>query len=180
LRVLAIACALAVLGIAGALLFVLARARRLKARHLRAFGAKMPMPPDDKDRIYESGRALYHGTRFADGERVLVPAWSEPCVADLFCTEDALFLAREGGGPVLWIPLRDVQDAELHRAFAELAGKDLPRLRLRWLRGGELLETGLSLQGGMASLEALRRQIHLRQANVVEKVLDLYRRPPGG
>lgn len=172
--------ALAVCGLAGALVFVLARARRLKARHLRAFGKPAPPPPPGKERIFESARALYHGTRFAGGERVLVTAWGEPAVADLFCTEDAVFLQREAEGGLLFIPLRDVQDAELHRAFAKLAGKELPMLRLRWVRGGELLETELSLQGGMANLETLRRQVHLRQANVVEQVLALYRRPPGG
>jgi hypothetical protein len=157
---------------------VLVRARDLRARHVRAFGARVPVPPEDKEHLVDAPRALYHGTRFAGGAAVLSPDWHEPCVGDLFCTEDAVFLRREGGGRLLFIPLRDIEEAELHRAHAELAGKDLPMLRLLWTRGGERLLTSFSLPGGMASLERLRREIHLRQPNVVEKLAPLLAAKP--
>ncbi len=170
--------ALAIVVVAGALLFVLRKARHLKARHVRAFGTVLPEPPPDKPHLVDSPRALYHGTRFANGDTVLVAAWAEACVGDLFCTEDALFLRREGGERTLFIPLQDIDDAQLLRSFAQLAGKDLPMLRLRWWRGGELLQTDLSMQGGMANLEKLRREIHLRQKNVAEKLAPLLTREP--
>lgn len=66
----------------------------------------------------------------------------------------------------------------MHRAFAPIAGKDLPMLRLRWRRGGEALQTDLSLRGGMPSLEALRREIHLRQKNLAALLAPLLQRPP--
>jgi len=64
-----------------------------------------------------------------------------------------------------------------------LAGKELPMLKLRWRRGGEPLETQLSLRGGMAQLEKLRREIHLRQGQgsalqALQKYLDAAPRPP--
>jgi hypothetical protein len=71
-----------------------------------------------------------------------------------------------------------VTEAALHRQFAPIAGKDLPMLRLRWSRGGEQLQTDLSLRGGVASLEALRREIHLRQGNVAAQLAPLLDRPP--
>ncbi len=40
------------------------------------------------------------------------------------------------------------------------------------------METKLSLRGGMASLEALRREIHLRQENVAEQLAPLLERTP--
>jgi len=51
-------------------------------------------------------------------------------------------------------------------------------LRLRWRRGGEQLETALSLRGGMASLEALRREIHLRQGDVARQLAPLLQKAP--
>lgn len=172
---------LALLGVAAAVpaVLVLLRARAIKARHRRAFGAVPAEPFADKERLVDAPRALYHGTRFADGTAVLVAAWAEACVGDLHCTEDAVFLSREGGERRLFIALREIEDAELHRAFAPLAGKDLPMLRLRWRRGGELLETNLSLPGGMASLERLRKEIHLRQENVAARLQPFLDRPPG-
>jgi hypothetical protein len=142
---------------------VLVRARRLKARHRAVFGASVPLLQPDGERLVDMPRALYHGTRFADGAAILAVRWNEACVGDLWCTADGVFLRREEGGEPLVIPLAWVDDASLLRAHAPIAGKDLPMLRLRWRRGGETLLTDISLPGGMANLESLRREIHLRQ-----------------
>jgi len=164
--------ALAIASIAGAFAFVLLRARKIKARHARVLAE--PVPPLESlglegNRTYASDAALFHGSRFADGEALLLPALSAPCVGDLFCSERALFLRREPGVPgrdalpVLAWPLSWIDEASLHRGYAPLAGKELPLLRLRWHRGGEQLVSELSLRGGMEQLERLRREIHLRQ-----------------
>ncbi len=168
MRGLLIVCALAIVTVAGALLFL---ARRIKARH-RRFAAAAPSADPDATRLVDAPRALYHGTRFADGGALLIAAWKDACVCDLWCTEEALFLRREAQGALLAIPLASIEDAALHRAFAPIAGKDLPMLRLRWVRGGEALLTELSLRGGMASLETLRREIHLRQKDVARSILE--------
>ena len=141
---------------------VLARARRLRVRHRAVFGTPQPVDPGG-ERLIDAPRALYHGTHFADGMAILSPRWSVACVGDLWCTSQGLFLHREDGGEPLAIPLAAVEDASLVRAHAPIAGKDLPMLRLRWRRGGESLSTDISLPGGMANLEKLRREIHLRQ-----------------
>jgi hypothetical protein len=169
-----ILCALAALFAAGALSF----AARIRARHRRFLRAGIPHASPEDTRLIDHPRALYHGTRFADGIALLPPAWREACVCDLWCTEDALFLRREGEGTLLAVGLREVSEAALHRAFAPIAGKDLPMLRLRWRRGGELLETSLSLRGGMAELETLRREIHLRQGNIREQLAPFFERTP--
>ncbi|HXN56768.1 MAG TPA: hypothetical protein VN874_10905 [Myxococcales bacterium] len=161
---------LAVLGggaaLALALLTVL-RARAIKARHLRFAGEPLPRLDAAAERILEAPRGLLHGTRFADGQRLLSAAYAEPCVADIFCTGQAVFIRREQvgpeGGKTVAIPLAWIGDADLHRGHAALAGRELPMLRLRWRRGGEELATELSLRGGMAQLERLRREVHLRQ-----------------
>jgi hypothetical protein len=161
--------ALRILGAVAALLaaavvvFVVLRARRLRRRHRAAFGAAPPALDPDRERLLDAPRALYHGTRFADGAAVLAPRWAEPCVGDLWCTDEAIFLRREAGGGRLSWPLRWIEDASLFRAHAELAGKDLPMLRIRFRRGGEELVSDFSLPGGMANLEKLRREVHLRQ-----------------
>jgi hypothetical protein len=182
--------ALAILTVAGALLF---KARQIKLRHLRFVQAAQP--PDaaaermadataerivdaTAERIIDGTRALYHGTRFLDGTALLIPAWRDACVCDLWCTAEALFVQREAQGALLSIPLPQVDEAALHRAFAALAGKELPMLRLRWHRGGEQLETDLSMRGGMASLEALRREIHLRQGNIAAQLKPFLERQP--
>jgi len=170
-----IVCALATVTVAAALLL---QARRIKARHLRFFRAPAVEAAPDGTRLVDAARALYHGTRFADGTALLAPAWKEPCVCDLWATEEALFVQREGPGALLVIALRSIEDAALHRAFAPLAGKALPMLRLRWTRGGETLATELSLRGGAASLETLRREIHLRQGNVAAQLAPLLTRTP--
>ena len=138
----------AVLAFAAAILVVLF-AVRLRKRHRAAFAAALP--------------ALDHGTRFGDGSAVLAPRWAEPCVGDLWCTDEAIFLQREAGGGRLCWPLQWIDDASLLRARAELAGKELPMLRIRFRRGGEALVSDFSLRGGRASLEKLRREVHLRQ-----------------
>ncbi len=158
-----IAGAIAVLLGAGALLFVWLRARRLRARHHAAFSAPLPELDPARERLVDAPQALYHGTRFADGTPVLAPRWADPCVGDLWCTDEAIFLEREAGGGRLSWPLAWVEDAALVRGHAALARKDLPMLRLRFRRGGESLVSEVSLRGGMASLEKLRREVHLRQ-----------------
>jgi hypothetical protein len=152
--------------IAGALVFVLWKSRRLRARHRRVFAAALPKLQGDSERLVDAPRALYHGTRFADGAPMLAKAWRDECVGDLFCTGEALFLQREEQGALLSIPLGWVTEVSLVRVHAKLAGKELPMLRLRWSRGGEALQSDFSLRGGMASLERLRREIHLRQGDV--------------
>jgi len=142
---------------------VLVRARRLKARHRAVFGASLPHLEPTGDRLVDAPRALYHGTSFADGAALLPARWRDACVGDLWCTADGIFLQREEGGPPLSIPLAWIDGASLVRAHAPIAGKDLPMLRIRWRRGGEPLLSDFSLPGGMASLEKLRREIHLRQ-----------------
>ena len=163
--------------VAGALFFVLLFARRIRARHRRFLAAPAPRVSAEGTRLVDAPRALYHGTTFAGGVALLLPEWRDACVCDLWCTEEAIFIQREGPGALLVIALPAVEDASLHRAFAPLAGKDLPMLRLRWSRGGETLQTDLSLRGGMASLETLRREIHLRQENIAEKLAPLLARP---
>lgn len=150
-----------------ALAALLLRARALRRRHLRLLAEPLPSLRPDAERLIDAPRALHHGTRFADGQRLLLPALADPCVADLYCTEEALFFRREAGGPgggaLVAVPLAWVREASLHRARAELAGKDLPMLRIEWRRGGEELVSEISLRGGMPQLERLRREIHLRQ-----------------
>jgi hypothetical protein len=141
----------------------LVRASRIRARHRAVFGSPAGNFDAGAERLIDAPRALYHGTRFADGTAVLSPRWSAACVGDLWCTAQGVFLRREEGGEPLVVPLAAIEDASLIRAHAPIAGKDLPMLRLRWRRGGESLATDLSLPGGMANLEKLRREIHLRQ-----------------
>jgi len=174
LTVLLIAGALALLVVGAAL----AAAARIRARHRRFLGAPGPRSRPEDERILDQPQALYHGTRFADGAALLAAAWKDPCVSDVWCTAEALFIRREGQGPLLSIAHSEVSEAALHRALAPIAGKDLPMLRLRWRRGGEQLQTDLSLRGGMASLEALRREIHLRQSNVAEQLAPLLEKTP--
>ena len=178
----------AIVLIAGALVFVLWRARGLRARNRRVFAQALPRLQEDAERLVDAPRALWHGARFADGTRLFAPAWAEACVGDLWCTAEALLFQREPAsaqpesapepGARLAIPLAWVEEAALVRGFAPLAGKELPMLRLRFRRGGELLEAQVSLRGGMAPLEQLRREIHLRQGNVRELLLPLLQRPP--
>jgi hypothetical protein len=166
--------ALAIALVAGALVF---KARQIKSRHLRFVQAQQPGFNPEGERLAEGTRALYHGTHFLDGTALLIPAWRDACVCDLWCTAEALFIQREAQGALLCIPLGQIDEAALHRAFAPLAEKELPMLRLRWHRGGEKLETDVSLRGGMASLESLRREIHLRQGNIAAQLKPFLERP---
>lgn len=160
--------ALAIVLVAGASAFVLLQARRLKARHRALLAQDVPPLDEEGERLVDAPASLLHGTRFADGAALGLPAWTDPCVGDLWCTREALFLRREQAGPaggrVLAWPVAWIEEAALVRAFAPLAGKDLPMLRLVWRRGGERLASDFSLKGGMASLEKLRRQLHLLAA----------------
>jgi hypothetical protein len=162
-RVLEMAAIVAALLAVAAAIAIGWKARRIKARHRALFSAGLPPLDPRREPLVDAPRALYHGTRFADGGAVLARAWREPCVADLWCTDQAIFLQREDGGDPLVLPLGWVLDATLVRGYAALARKDLPMLRLRWSRGGQELSTDLSLPGGMPNLEKLRREIHLRQ-----------------
>src|SRR4051794_31427995 len=102
-------------------------AARLRRRHHRFLAAAPELAPEETPLVSQP-RALYHGTRFADGFAVLAPEWKEPCVCDVWCTGSGLFLRREGSGKLLCIALSEVREAALHRAFAPMAGKDLPML----------------------------------------------------
>lgn len=159
--------ALAILPIAGALCFALWQARALRLRHERVLAQAVPDHDPQAERLIEGAAALYHGTRFESGDALLLPSWRTPCVGDLWCTANGLYLRREPGGPeggrLLCWPMAWIEEAALVRAFAPLAGKELPALRLRFQRGGSALVSELSLRGGMESLERLRREIHLRQ-----------------
>ncbi|HWE24181.1 MAG TPA: hypothetical protein VG496_09595 [Myxococcales bacterium] len=158
-----IAAALAAAAVAIATIAVFWRARRIRARHRAVFTSRMPPLDAARERLVDAPRALYHGTRFADGMAVLAPHWRDPAVGDLWCTDQAIFLEREAGGGRLEWPLPWVEDASIVRAHAELAGKALPMLRIRFRRGGQVLVSDFSLRGGMANLEKLRREVHLRQ-----------------
>ena len=154
---------MAALAVLAALVAVFARARRIRARHRRVFAMDLPPLDPSRERLVDAPRALYHGTRFADGTAVLAPRWRDPCVGDLWCTDQAIFLDREAGGGQLAWPLAWIEDASLVRAHADLVSRDLPMLRVRFRRGGEALVSDFSLRGGMANLEKLRREVHLRQ-----------------
>ena len=159
--------ALAIVPVAGALALALWKAHTLRLRHQRVLGEAVPAPGESTEKIFQSAAALYHGTRFADGAEFLHPLFRAPCVGDLFCTEEGLYLRRETGVPgeglVLGWPMAWIEETALVRAHAPLAGKELPSLRIRFVRGGDQLVSELSLKGGMESLEKLRRELHLRQ-----------------
>jgi hypothetical protein len=168
--------ALAITLIAGALCFGLWKARALRLRHERVLADRVAAPEESTEKIFQSAAALYHGTRFLEGAELLLPEWRAPCVGDVFLTAEGLYLRRETGGPgagaLLGWPLAWVEEAALVRAHAPLAGKELPSLRVRFVRGGEVLVSELSLKGGMESLEKLRRELHLRQGrgNAMEQL----------
>jgi hypothetical protein len=168
---------LALIPLAAVAAAVVWKAQRIKARHRRFAAAPSPASAASVP-LFEAQRALYHGTGFQDGTALLIRAWRDPCVCDVTCTAEALFLVRQQREAMLAIPLDAVDEAALHRSHARLAGKDLPMLRLRWTRGGEKLVTNLSLRGGMSSLEVLRRIIHLRQGNVEAQLRPLIERQP--
>jgi len=140
--------ALAIL-LAGALFFL---ERRIRLRTRRVL-ADEPRRDRQAERVFDETRMRHSRTGFADQMPLRAP-WAAGDAA-VFCTAEALFVGE------LTIPLESVEDAFM----AEGA------LRLRWRRGGELLET--ELQARASDLERLRREIHLRQKNVVEKLMTL-------
>lgn len=147
----ALFCALAVLLIAGGLLFWMAA--RLRKRAARVLAGAVPADAGAA-RVFDDTPMRHLGTRFAD-EMPLGVALAPSGTLNVFCTAEAIFI-----GP-LAIPLPAVDDAAL------VSG----RLRLRWRRGGEKLET--LLEARPAGLERLRREIHLRQANVVDTLVSM-------
>ena len=99
-------------------------------------------------------RMRHVGTGFADG--MPLPAILETAGEQgVFCTGEALFVGR------MIVPLAWVEDVAIESGS----------LRVRWRCGGELLET--VLQAGLHEMERLRREIHLRQPNVIEKLLAM-------
>jgi hypothetical protein len=159
--------ALAIASVAGALSFLLWKARRLRRLHEKVLAERGPPDEPGAEPIFSSRAALFHGTRFEGGAPFLAPALREPCVGDLWVTAAGLFLRREpdpaGRTALLSWSHAWVEEAALVRTFAPLAGKELPALRLTFVRGGERLVSELSLKGGMEQLEKLRRELHLRQ-----------------
>lgn len=135
-------CALAIVLIAGALLFV---ERRLRARTRRVLAAQASA---DGDRAIELTMRV--STAFADGMPFLRAGGS----AEVFVTAQALVAG-------VAIPHAGVEDAAIARGA----------LHVRWSAGGEKLET--VLEAPLHDLERLRREIHLRQPNVVEKLIAM-------
>lgn len=134
---------------AGALLLV-ERKIRLRTRRVRA---EQPAVDPQAERVIEL-RMRHLSTGFADG--MPLPVTLEPAGEILaFVTAQALFI----GG--LAIPLASVDDASIRGGA----------LRLWWRRGGELLET--LLEAPVHDLERLRREIHLRQPNVLQKLVEM-------
>ena len=145
LRQLLIFGALAIILIAGALFLV---ERRIRARTRRVLLARPALDPS-AERIIEL--RMRHSTQFADGTPALLPAGEEL----VHCTAAALV-----AGAVV-IPLASVEDAPIERGA----------LRVRWSAGGEKLVT--AFEAPLHDLERLRREIHLRQPNVVEKLIAM-------
>lgn len=139
------------IAIAAGALFLFERKIRLRHRRVLADvrGDREAQP------IVEPMRMRVLGARFADGMPLRAP-WAKQSVETIFATGQALFI-----GASLVIPLECVDDAAVVRQA----------LRLRFWRGGELLE--ISLQARLHDLERLRREIHLRQKNVAEKLISL-------
>jgi len=139
------------IGFAGALFLV---ERKIRLRHRRLLSAAVAADPAG-ERVFEETRMRHLGSAFADRLPLRTP-WQAPRDVEVFCTAEALFV-----GSILAIPIEAIEDA----ALVEGA------LRLRWKRGGELLETDLAARA--QDLERLRREIHLRQKNVVEKLVAM-------
>jgi len=135
--------ALAIVLVAGALLLV---ERRIRARTRRVLAAQ---PAVEGERVIEL--RMRQSTQFADG----IPALFGEGEADVVCTSAVLVAGR------LVIPFAGVEDAAIERGA----------LRVRWTGGGEKLVT--TLEASVHDLERLRREIHLRQPNVIEKLLSM-------
>ena len=135
--------ALAVVLIAGALFLV---ERKIRARTRRVLAAQQPVTGE---RVIEQRMAV--STAFSDG----MPAPLDQGDLEVVCTDSVLAAGR------LVIPIAAVEDAALEHGA----------LRVRWSGGGEKLVT--SLTGPVHDLERLRREIHLRQPNVIERLLSM-------
>jgi hypothetical protein len=135
--------ALAIVLIAGALLLL---ERRIRVRTRRVLAAQEPVAGEP---VLELRIAV--ATAFADG----MPAPLDQGEVEVVCTASVLAAGR------LVIPLAAVEDAAIERGA----------LRVRWSGGGEKLVT--SLTAPVHDLERLRREIHLRQPNVIEKLLSM-------
>ena len=139
------------LGIFGALAVTAAGAlflveRRIRARTGRVLAAQ---PALSGDPVIELRMAV--STSFADG----MPAILAEGEADVVVTTAAVSAGR------VVIPLSAVEDAAIESGA----------LRVRWTAGGEKLVT--TLGASLHDLERLRREIHLRQPNVIEKLLAM-------
>ena len=143
MKLLLIFSALTLISGVGALIFV---ERRLRARTRRVLAAQ---PATDGERVIEL--SMRFSTSFADGMPFL--PW-RVAKGTVFVTPAALVLD-------IAIPLAGVEDAALERGA----------LHVRWSAGGEKLET--VLEAPLHDLERLRREIHLRQPNVVEKLIAM-------
>jgi hypothetical protein len=140
--------ALALLFAAAVVLFsVSLRARR--RRVLRAAPSLNGLEP-----ILPSLTLRHELTRFADGIDWPAPVFGRGQVA-VVCTDEGIEAAR------LTIRHREIEDAAIASG----------RLRLRWRRGGEDLESFFA--GDVVDLERLRREIHLRQAHDPKKLMAL-------
>lgn len=146
----------ALAALAAGALFLLER--KIRARTARVL-ADAPAVDAGAERIIEL-RLRHAGTGFAD--EMPLPLTLQPAgEAEVFCTQQALFVGA------LAVPLSAVDDAAIARGV----------LRIRFRRGGELLEA--ALEGPPHDLERLRREIHLRQPNVLQKLIDMVQHDQG-
>ncbi|HUJ24488.1 MAG TPA: hypothetical protein VLW85_00605 [Myxococcales bacterium] len=134
---------------AGALLLM---ERKIRRRTLRV-AAAVPDANPRAERVIEL-RLNHAGTGFLDQLPMPLRLQANG-PAEVWLTQQALFVG------VLAIPLADVREAVL------AAGA----LRVRFVRGGERLET--VLEGPGPELERLRREIHVRQPNVLQQLIDM-------
>ena len=122
--------------------------RRIRARTRRVLAAQRPV---EGEVVIELRMAV--ATGFADG----MPAIFEKGETDVVCTGSTLAAG-------LVIPIASIEDAAIEGGA----------LRVRWTGGGEKLVTSLSAT--VHDLERLRREIHLRQPNVIEKLIAMVQR----
>ena len=144
----ALSCVLAILVVAGALLVRVASRLRRRVRAVLRAGSSIDR---DSPRVFDEVRMRHRGSCFSDG--ISVPERIAPAgVVPVSATAEGVFIGA------MAIPPAVVDDAAL------VSG----RLRLRWRAGREAVETWL--EADRADLERLRREIHLRQANIAQKL----------
>ena len=119
--------------------------RRMKARSRRVLADQQPVQGDP---VIELRMGV--STSFADG----MPALFEKGEMDVICTTGTLVAG-------LVIPLPAVEEAAIEGGT----------LKVRWTSGVEKLVT--TLRARRHDLERLRREIHLRQPNVIEKLISM-------